>query len=294
MDNALIVFEIYKNELFSNIQSKSTAEAYVRDLKQYMEYFCQSFDKYPDVNNLLHENIIEYISFLKTVKRNAPATINRKVSSLSVFNMWLIQNKYMSQKFIGKKDYIKIQRIVASPLHFTEKDIKKITQSILESKDKRLVAMTYILQSTGCRASEVCSILLYNLDLQNKEVLMNSKGNKFKKVFLNSKALASIEEYLKVREEMKYKDSPYLFITQKGPKLTRNTLYRYIKANAVKVGCQDFRVHDFKHFFISICLEKNIFSIPELMSITGNSSSRVFERYMHPSTAHIKSQIEKL
>lgn len=62
-----------------------------------------------------------------------------------------------------------------------------------------------LLLSTGCRVSEICQILLTDID--GNQILVHGKGQKDRYVYLNARAMYALGKYMELREDA----SPYLF-----------------------------------------------------------------------------------
>lgn len=103
------------------------------------------------------------------------------------------------------------------PIKFSRKPRKALTQIELERvrracKTERETCIVEVLYSTGCRISELCSIRIDDVNLDKREILILGKGNKYRTVFLNAKALISIQSYLNNRKHV----SPYLICNERG------------------------------------------------------------------------------
>ncbi|MHB1044276.1 MAG: site-specific integrase [Eubacteriales bacterium] len=72
------------NYLHEKGKSANTIKGYALDVQQYIKWFEESYEK--ESEELYRQNILEYISFLKTVKVQNARTINHKLSSLSKYN----------------------------------------------------------------------------------------------------------------------------------------------------------------------------------------------------------------
>ena len=62
-----------------------------------------------------------------------------------------------------------------------------------------------MLLSTGCRVSELCNIKISEID--GDKLTVHGKGNKYRTVYLNAKAIVAVENYMKERND----SNPYLF-----------------------------------------------------------------------------------
>ena len=88
------------------------------------------------------------------------------------------------------------------PIRYTQKPRKALSQIELElvrraCQTERELCIVDVLYSTGCRVSEICNIRLDDIDWNNHEIMVLGKGNKYRKVYLNAKALISMQSYLK-------------------------------------------------------------------------------------------------
>lgn len=121
------------------------------------------------------------------------------------------------------------------PIKYTKKPRKALTQIELERvrracKTERETCIVEVLYSTGCRISELCSIRIDDVRWDKQEVVVLGKGNKYRTVYLNAKALISIQAYLKTRTHA----SPYLICNDRGggqlKKDNVEKIFRRIKA----------------------------------------------------------------
>ena len=103
------------------------------------------------------------------------------------------------------------------PIRYSRAPRKALTQIELERvrracRTSRETCIVEILYSTGCRVSELCSIRQEQVDWEKCEIVVLGKGGKYRKVFLNAKAVIAAQAYLK---ERRY-DSPYLLCNDRG------------------------------------------------------------------------------
>jgi site-specific recombinase XerD len=105
------------------------------------------------------------------------------------------------------------------------------------------------LYNTGARASELCSIRIPDLNLDQKQVLLYGKGKKERTVPLFDSTTAFLRTYLKSGRRVAltpYRD--FLFINQRRARLTRSGLYylcsQYLAAAACKAPTiEQKRIH---------------------------------------------------
>jgi len=271
----------FKNYLISCSKSENTITSYISDLEQY-------FSQYP---TLSRENIIK---FKNSLSSSSASTINRKLTSLKQYNEYLLSTKQIDGIYILKEDFIKVQN-KGNPTDVTTKQVEKFLERVL-TKDadykSRNIAIIYLIANTGIRRSECCNLLLKNIDLDNNEMIVIGKGNKERTVLLTDKVVELIKNYLVDRNKSKYKDSPYLFVSERGNKLcpeTINDIFDYYSTPKNKI-----RPHQLRHNYASTIVENNILTLTELQNQLGHSSISTTGIYTHARKDTIKKKINKL
>ena len=271
----------FKNYLISCSKSENTITSYISDLEQY-------FSQYP---TLSRENIIK---FKNSLSSSSASTINRKLTSLKQYNEYLLSTKQIDGIYILKEDFIKVQN-KGNPTDVTTKQVEKFLERVL-TKDadykSRNIAIIYLIANTGIRRSECCNLLLKNIDLDNNEMIVIGKGNKERTVLLTDKVVEILKNYLVDRNKSKYKDSPYLFVSERGNKLcpeTINDIFDYYSTPKNKI-----RPHQLRHNYASTIVENNILTLTELQNQLGHSSISTTGIYTHARKDTIKKKINKL
>lgn len=210
------------------------------------------YDKEP--TKLFAQNIKDYIQYLQTVKGSSAKTINARLASLLKFNEYLVSISIQEDMVISKNQKKKVQQQYASPAQFSEREVNKFIQAVIEKGNKRDYALVMLLAYAGCRISEALNIDMdKDLYLHSQELVIRSgKGDKERTVLLHQKVVEAVKEYLKDRNHHKHADSPYLFISNKVEQLSRMTVNDMFKKYSVKAGLEDtLSPHDLRHYFCS-------------------------------------------
>ena len=218
--------EEYIKYLTNENKSIGTINTYVLNLECYIRWLFDSTGA--TFKKLYRENIMDYISFLRNIKKTkkgAPLkaqTVNSHISSLIKFNEFLIKLGKQKEIVITRDDTISVQRGGINPCKVTHEDILKFRQDILESncrslnnfEAKRNFCIVTILQYCGLRISECISIEMDDITIETRELIVRKgKGNKQRTVYLNDKCISALKEYLKVRPDDAGK---YLFVTRES------------------------------------------------------------------------------
>ncbi len=137
-------------------------------------------------------------------------------------------------------------------------------------------ALLYFLLDTGARAAEVCALNLSDVDLIAGAILIRQgKGRKPRTVYIGQKTRRSMRAYLKARQD----DSPALWVTDDGGRLTYWGLTTAIGRRAEAAKVKKPGLHDFRRAFALNFLRNggDIYSLQKLM---GHSGLQVLRRYL--------------
>ena len=167
--------EEFKRKMFLDGKSSRTVEVYANSVKEFMRWFK---DSYGDVEfkKLYRENILEYKSYLKNIKKSShsgnnlcPKSINSKLSALICFNELMEPDNIV----VSKRDLIKIQEEMVSPTSITKKEVEEFRQIVLQSEGcaaRRNFAIVTILAYAGLRISECLNIRKTDICLESNQL----------------------------------------------------------------------------------------------------------------------------
>jgi integrase/recombinase XerD len=169
-------------------------------------------------------------------------------------------------------------------------------QAILRVPDRRTIqgkrdyAITLTLLGTGLRKAEICSLKVGDLKTYRNQAVIDviGKGQKFRRISLNSRTLLAIKDYLKATGNGTDPDHPlFLTLGKHGPYsergLTRKSVDCLVKS-VVKRALIQKRVHPhvMRHTFATTLLDKGN-DLKAVQSLMGHSHIRTTEAYLHSS-----------
>lgn len=289
MEKTRELLEQFKEFMVREGKSVNTRKSYELNVQGYIIWFTETYGA--DFQKLYRENVLEYKSYLSNIKRHkekslSAKTVNAKLSSLKLFNKFLILKGIQDDEIVHNSDSIKVQSSYANPTDITKADVENFRQRILESGDRRLYALVTLLAYGGLRISEALDIMLSDLSLESKELVVRSgKGEKQRIVYLNSKVLGALREYIKVRTKP---ESEYLFTSRESSRVDRTVVNRHFKKYSNKIT-----PHQLRHFFCTNALESG-FAIHEVANLAGHSSVQTTLLYTNPNRETMKSKTEML
>ena len=259
-------------------KSKNTITSYVSDVQQFF-------------NSYVIFNRINITLYKKSLSEMSSTTINRKLSSLKQYNEYLLYTKQIQSILIIKSDYIRIQD-QGNPTSIPEKTILKFLGRVKakhHTYQSRNIALIFLIANTAIRREESCDVLLSNVHLSNSIITIIGKGNKERTVMLNSATIKILEEYLIDRASYKHANSKYLFVSERGNKLTKesiNNIFDFYSTPKCKVN-----PHALRHNWCTTMAENNILNLIEIKNQAGHSSLLTTELYTH---ARQDKMIEKI
>jgi site-specific recombinase XerD len=138
---------------------------------------------------------------------------------------------------------------------------------IQNKKHKAIIALAY---STGMRVSEVCNLLIADIDSKRMIItIRQSKGKKDRIVALSSKILEILREYFK-----EYKPKTYLFNGQFGDQYSHTSCNQIVKQYLGK----EFHFHQLRHSNATALLEAGT-DLRIIQKHLGHASSKTTEIY---------------
>lgn len=152
----------FKQYLLGIGKSENTALNYCDKVKLYFKWCLDSFGSEPQ--QLYRANVLDYISYMKTIKRYNPKSVNNHLSSLRSFNEFLIASGRQTELAIVKNDFMKIQIAYANPCTVEQKDVEAFRQRLLEGGSKRDFAIVTLYTYTGIRRSECVNLRVDQVD----------------------------------------------------------------------------------------------------------------------------------
>ncbi|GLI50904.1 hypothetical protein TSYNTROOL_09900 [Tepidanaerobacter syntrophicus] len=118
---------------------------------------------------------------------------------------------------------------------------------------------------------------------------ITGKGRKVREVPVNSETRKYLKEYLKVKP-----NSPYLFVSQKGGKMERSTIFRIIKKYAALAGIEKpVHPHTLRHTFAQTLIDSgvDIFTVQHLL---GHEDITTTQRYHRPKKEVEERAVENM
>lgn len=212
---------------------------------------------------------------------------SRMVSSLKSFYGFLeIEGRLSCQDGRNPAETIdspKISRHIPTVLSIEE--VKRILESVDLSTPEghRNRAILEVLYSCGLRVSEVVSLRISDLFLEDSFIRVIGKGDKQRLVPIGEPAAQAVQLYLSQtrRAFASKKDEDILFLNRRGGKLSRQMVFLIIKRQCEAAGItKEISPHTFRHSFATHLVENGA-DLRAVQQMLGHESILTTEIYTH-------------
>ncbi|NMA50307.1 MAG: tyrosine recombinase XerD [Mollicutes bacterium] len=211
---------------------------------------------------------------------------------LTVINslyLYLIENNLLEENPCALIKLPKLEKKLPSYLTIEEVD-KMLNINPKKPLDYRNIAMLEVMYGSGLRISEVCDMLVSNIDFDEAIIRIIGKGSKERIVPMNDKSINALKEYINNYRSFLLKDktSEFVFLNKFGNKLSRVGFFKIVKKICELSGIdKDISPHTLRHSFATHLLNNgtNLRVIQELL---GHSNITTTQVYSHISNESIK------
>lgn len=150
--------------------------------------------------------------------------------------------------------------------------------------------MLELLYGCGIRNAELTAINLDDIRLSAEAILIRGKGKKQRYVPFGDSAKAALAAYFPARQSVLAevgKNTPALFINQRGGRLTTRSVGRIIKKIAIAKGLSpDLHPHTLRHAFGTHMLEEGA-DLRAIQELLGHERLATTQRYTQLSMKHV-------
>jgi site-specific recombinase XerD len=265
--------------------SERTLVAYASDVRLFAEWVSRSGATAPgDVNRTL---VRRYIANL-TTREFARRSIARKAAAIRRYFAWAVDEGLAavdptiglhvaggSGRLPRVLDGRELGQLLDGPAPDGEPSWRK----------RRDDAVLEILYGSGVRVSELCSLQLDQVRLEERALVVWGKGSKERRVPLSNPAAAALESWLAIRHEVIRTDAGgVVFPNERGKPLTPRDVRRILDRRSVAPT----HPHALRHTFATHLLDggADLRSVQELL---GHSDVATTQRYTHVSRERLKA-----
>jgi len=262
----------------------TSIQAYTRDLRIYESFL--TVRELHQINDISYADIQEFIQEQRKVKKSN--SVNRMISTLHNFHHYITftypKENDQSLFIHSKKDGRKL------PRYFNEHDIIQLLDSF-GNNDQELFehAMLELLYSCGLRVSELCSLTMNQLHLEQGFLRVIGKGDKERMIPIHQRAIHIVRDYVTtVRSKWQKKRMPNVFLNHLGNAVSRQYVHRLIKTKLAEMNLDEsLSAHSFRHSFATHLLDGGA-DLRVVQELLGHSDIKTTQIYTHVQNKRLK------
>lgn len=276
--------ENYRNYLkYERNYSDNTVSAYINDLNKYEEFLKK---------NILESDAEDLEKYLKYIGGMQSTTVAHKITAIKSYFNYNIKRGIVKSNPANKVSRPKLAKHL--PAYLTEEEVSKLLDVEIKSPyDFRNKTILELLYSSGIRISELVNIKTPNYDSEECLIRIMGKGSKERIIPLGDYAINIMNDYMNnYRPLINKKFTDYIFINNRGDRISRQFIFKVIKKEALKKGIKkEISPHTLRHTFATHLL-KNGADLRIIQELLGHENISTTQIYTHVTNNKLKSDYE--
>lgn len=268
----------------------NTLDAYLKDLQKLLNYYS---DEGIDFRKVTLKQLDGFAKALQGLGVG-PRSVARILSGVRSFYRFLTLEKEVETDPTELLESPKLGKHLPEVLSLPEIDAIEAAIDLSKPEGVRDLAIVEVLFCCGLRISELCSLRLSELYLEEGYIRVHGKGRKERLVPIGDSAIDRLRQWFVVRQGCKVKpgEEDFVFVSlRRGKRLSRISLFVYIKEYAAKAGIRkNISPHTFRHSFATQLLEGGA-NLRAIQAMLGHEDIGTTEIYMHVDKTHLRREI---
>ena len=269
--------------------SANTVEAYNDDILKLLKYIA---DRHRCPEEIEEADLHEFLATLYDLGISA-RTQARIISGIRSFFSFLKITGKVKDNPAALLKMPKLGKHFPDILTVEEIDAMEAAIDVSTYEGCRNRAIVEVMYSCGLRVSEVVSLRISNLFLQEEYIMVEGKGSKQRLVPISETAITLIRDYLAVRGDVNVKSDAedILFLNRRGSGMSRVMIFYIVKDLCEQCGIhKNISPHSLRHSFATHMLEggANIRAIQQLL---GHESISTTEIYVHIDCSYLRREV---
>src|SRR5436190_1759562 len=271
--------------------SPKTRSSYRLDLLHFASWFARTVGESFSPEAVTPTDVRDYRSYLINVEQRQPATVNRRLAALRRFFQWA---KAMGlAKELPTEDVKGVTSAPRAPHWLEKREVDRLIRTVERHGNTRDLAIVLTLRHTGIRVSELCSLMLGDVETSERKgtlTVRSGKGSKFRVLPLNVDARRAIVAYLDVRPKV---SDDHLFIGQRGQGISSRAVELLVTKYGRLAGLADVTPHTLRHSFGKHALDAGA-DLVSVAALLGHQRLETTAIYTTPSARDLERVVEKL
>lgn len=272
--------------------SPNSVEAYLQDMDK-LQQFAVSLVPQRKPETIVEQDLKAFMQWVNELGMT-PASQARILSGIKAFYKFLLMENLISHNPAELIEAPRLQRKLPDTLNILEIDALIGAIDLSKADGMRNKTMLEVLYSCGLRVTELITLKISNLYLEDDFIKILGKGNKERLVPIGEQASKMTTIYLQeIRVHLKIKkgQEDYVFLSKRGVLLSRVMVFMIIKSLAEKIGLKkSISPHTFRHSFATHLIEGGA-DLRAVQEMLGHESITTTEIYTHLDREYLRETI---
>ena len=267
--------------------SDNTLQSYRRDIVYYNKYLESNKINYAKVKEA---DIKKYLEHLQEVGKKS-STVSRNLASIRSFYQFLIRNKKVKTDPTNNIQSPKVEKKAPSVLTAQEVELLLNQPKDIDLKGTRDKAMLEFAYATGMRVTEIISLNIDNVNLEEGYVVCKT-GSKERNIPLGTMSLKALKEYIEEARPVLIRDESIkaLFVNINGQRLTRQGFWKIVKFYKEQAHItKEITPHVLRHSFATHLLQNgaDLKAIQTMLGHSDISSTQVYMQFQNDGLKNV-------
>jgi integrase/recombinase XerD len=262
--------ENYLDVFLNEYNSAKTRRAYKDIIENMLAYINKDIDKIAK---------IDLVQYKSTLQNLSVATQAQRIMCIKSYFKFLFENEILDS---NPASTLSAPHVEHKPKDYLTTDEAISMMDYGNARERAIIA---VFLNTGIRVAELINIKLNDYLDNPHELILLTKGNKYRKVYLNDDTVSLIDWYLNFRKN----GCDNLFVSNQGTPLLENSLNATWKKLARKAGIDKHVTnHSFRSTFVTtIAKEHGILMAQMAVNHANISTTRVYIRGMEDDVKNV-------
>ncbi len=269
--------------------SPNTLEAYERDLKKLLR-FAESRGR--ELTTIERSDLLAFIKELREGGLEPQSLARTLVTVRNLYKFLILDGHIHHDPTVNVETPRAWQTL---PKFLTKEEVERLLEEPDVTTDEGLRdrAMTELLYASGLRVSEMVSLKLSDVDLDNGLVTCLGKGSKERRVPVGRSAIEWVQRYLPARRRLAGdRDVDRLFVTARGTAVTRQMYWRRLVEYGERARLGRITPHMLRHTFATHLLEHGA-DLRSVQMMLGHGDISTTQIYTHVTNERLREAFKK-
>ena len=296
---------------------EKTVCEYLLDLRTFFRFYIAQRDNLPldeesfeeisirsidvnDIRKITQTDIINYLMFVASERKNSTTTRMRKLSAIkSFFKFAHVKRHYVDSDPAFDVEAPKKNRVL--PKYLTVDEAISLLEAVRSDNESKTVVrditIITLFLNTGMRLSELVSLNLESFDPELTRVVVIGKGKKERIIYLNDAARGAIKDYLRIRLDPRYivTSDRAFFLSKRQTRISDKTVQWLVGKYLERAGLggRGLSVHKLRHTAATLMYQSGKVDIRVLKDILGHEQLNTTQIYTHLVDENMQEAMNK-